>query len=110
MPNAITFALDDGTVVAVAPPARQGAGQVALGDRLEAAEKSFREALVPVTTAATEMMDSFRKLACRPEEIEIGFGVTLDGKLGGLIASANAGAHLEVKLRWGRPETTPDRE
>jgi hypothetical protein len=39
-------------------------------------------------------------MAQRPEEIEICFGVTLDGKLGGVIASANAGAHLDVTLRW----------
>ena len=44
----------------------------------------------------------------RPEEIEICFGVTLDGKLGGVIASANAGAHLDVTLRWHGPGGKPD--
>ena len=47
-----------------------------------------------------QVMDGFRGLVQRPEEIEIGFGVTLDGKLGGVIASAGAGAHLDVTLRW----------
>lgn len=38
----------------------------------------------------TQVMDDFRKLARSPQEIEIGFGVTLDGKLGGVIASVSS--------------------
>ena len=105
--DAIEFTLDDGTTVAVAAPPRAGSGAVGLGDRLEAAEKTLREALVPVTTAATQVIDGFRTMARRPEEIEICFGVTLDAKLGGVIASANAGAHLDVTLRWRGPSTRP---
>jgi hypothetical protein len=100
MTDAIEFSLDDGTVVAVASPVLSGSRPVGLGDRVQAAEKTLREALVPVTAAAAQVIDGFRKQAQRPEEIEISFGVTLDGKIGGVIASANAGAHLEVTLRW----------
>ena len=53
-------------------------------------------------------MDDFRGRGRRPEEIEISFGVTLDGKLGGVIASANAGAHLDVTLRWRAPGPARD--
>ena len=108
MPDAIEFALDDGTTVAVAAPRPDGSSAVGLGDRLQAAEKTLREALVPVTATATQVMDGFRELARSPQEIEIGFGVTLDGKLGGVIASANAGAHLDVTLRWCEPGTAAD--
>jgi len=107
MYDAIEFTLDDGTTVAVASPRLDGTGAVGLGDRLRASEKTLREALAPVTAAATQVMDGFRGLAQRPEEIEIGFGVTLDGKLGGVIASANAGAHLDVTLRWRGPSSGP---
>ncbi|MFE7302704.1 CU044_2847 family protein [Streptomyces sp. NPDC057579] len=107
MPDAIEFALSDGTVVLVAPPARSGTGAVGLGDRLQAAQQGFREALTPVTTAAAEAIDGFRNLVHRPDEVEVSFGVVLDGKLGGLIASANAGAHLDVTLRWKGSSTTP---
>jgi hypothetical protein len=100
MYEAIKFTLDDGTTVAVASPRPDGSRAVGLGDRLQASEKTLREALAPVTAAAAQVMDDFRKLAQRPEEVEISFGVTLDGKLGGVIASANAGAHLDVTLRW----------
>ncbi len=110
MPDAVAFVLDDGTTVAVAPVARTGTGAVGLGDRLAAAEKTLRQALAPVTTAAGELMESFRRLGHRPDEVEISFGVTLDGRLGGVIASANSGAHLEVKLHWSAsgPAAQPD--
>jgi hypothetical protein len=104
MVDAIEFVLDDGTTVAVASPPRAGSGAVGLGDRLETAQKTLREALGPVTAAAEQLIDGFRTMARRPEEIEVCFGVTLDGKLGGVIASANAGAHLDVKLRWHGPD------
>jgi hypothetical protein len=100
MVDAIEFVLDDGTTVAVTSPPRAGSGAVGLGDRLETAQKTLREALGPVTAAAEQIIDGFRTMARRPEEIEVCFGVTLDGKLGGVIASANAGAHLDVTLRW----------
>jgi hypothetical protein len=102
--DAVEFTLDDGTTVAIASPPRAGSGAVGLGDRLETAQKTLREALGPVTAAAEQMIDGFRTMARRPEEIEICFGVTLDGKLGGVIASANAGAHLDIKLRWHGPD------
>ena len=106
--DAIAFTLDDGTTVAVASPPRSGSSAVGLSERLEAAEKTLREALVPVTAAAAQVIDGFRAMARRPEEIEICFGVTLDGKLGGVIASANAGAHLDVTLRWHGSPAKPD--
>jgi NTP-dependent ternary system trypsin peptidase co-occuring protein len=106
--DAIEFILDDGTRVAVASPPRAGSSAVGLSDRLEAAEKTLREALVPVTAAAAQVIDGFRGMARRPEEIEICFGVTLDSKLGGVIASANAGAHLDVTLRWHGSPGKPD--
>jgi hypothetical protein len=108
MADAINFTLDDGTTVAVAAPQSYGSGAVGLGDRLQAAEKTLQEAIAPITAAATQVMDGFRELARSPEEIEIGLGVILDGKLGGVIASASAGAHLDVTLRWGAPGTADD--
>jgi hypothetical protein len=98
--DAIEFTLDDGTTVAIASAPRSGSSQVGIGDRLQAAEKTLRESLKPVTAAAEQAMDTFRAMTHHPEEVEITFGVTFDGKLGGVIASANAGAQLEVKLRW----------
>jgi len=103
MNDAIEFRLKDGTPVAVEALRRDGARAVGQSDRLHASGKTLSDALAPVTAAATEVMDGFRAQARRPEEIEISFGVTLDGKLGGVIASVGVGAHLDVTLRWRSP-------
>ncbi|GHG95749.1 CU044_2847 family protein [Streptomyces lanatus] len=104
MPDAVQFTLSDGTVVLVAPPTRTGTGAVGLGTRLETAATTLRDALTPVTTAASEVLTQFRDAPQRPDEIEVTFGVTLDAKLGALLSSASGGAHLDVTLRWsGQP-------
>ncbi|KUO21805.1 CU044_2847 family protein [Streptomyces dysideae] len=107
MPDAVQFTLSDGTVVLVAPPARAGTGAVGLGTRLESAGRSLSEALAPVTAAASEVIGGFRSLAQRPDEVEVTFGVVLDGKLGAVLASASAGAHLDVTLRWNATDPAP---
>jgi hypothetical protein len=108
MDNVIGFTLDDGTTVAVQAPRRDGSSPVGLREKLQPSEKTLRAALAPVTTAASQVLGDFRKLVQQPQEVEISFGVELDGKLGGIIASANAGAHLEVTLRWHAPGTDKD--
>ncbi|MER5427572.1 CU044_2847 family protein [Streptomyces sp. NPDC002588] len=108
MPDAVQFTLADGTVVLVAPPARAGTGAVGLGTRLESAERTLRQALAPITSAAAEVIDEFRSLSRRPDEVEVSFGVVLDGRLGAVIASAHASAHLDVSLRWSGTEAPPN--
>jgi Trypsin-co-occurring domain 1 len=108
MLEAVEFKLADGGTVAVTATAeRSGSSPVGLEERVEAAQKTLRQALAPVTAAASEVLDSFRELAQRPDELEVTFGVQLDGKLGGVIASASAGAHLDVTLRWHASEPAP---
>lgn len=107
MADAIRFTLDDGTVVLVAPPARTGTGAVGLGTRLENAGESLRQALAPISAAASEVIGQFRSIAERPDEVEVSFGVTLDAKLGAVLASADTSAHLDVTLRWSGTEPTP---
>jgi hypothetical protein len=100
MSDAIAFTLDDGTTVAVTATSRDGTRPVGARDGLAKARKTLREALAPVTAAAAQVMDEFRNLAERPDEVEVSFGVTLDGTVGGIIGSASAGSHLDVTLRW----------
>lgn len=109
MDDVIGFTLDDGTTVAVQAPRPDGSSPVGLGEKLQPAEKTLRAALAPVTAAAAQVMDDFRRLGRhRPQEIEVSFGVELDARLGGVIASASAGTHLEVTLRWRAPGTEDD--
>jgi hypothetical protein len=112
MDDVIGFTLDDGTTVAVQAPRRDGSSPVGLREKLQPSEKTLRAALAPVTAAAAQVLDDFRTVAHRPQEVEISFGVALDGKFGGVIASAKAGTHLEVTLRWRAPsaEDQGDRE
>lgn len=107
MPDAVQFTLSDGTVVLVAPPARAGTGAVGLGTRLESAAQSLRDALAPVTAAASDVIGGFRNLAQRPDEVEVTFGVVLDAKLGAVLSSASTGAHLDVTLRWNSTDAAP---
>lgn len=104
MSDIVEFTLENGAKVAVSPARpRGGSTPIGPGERMETAEKTLRQAIAPVTAAAAEMLADFRRLA-HPDEVEIAFGVALDGKLGGIIVGASAGAHLEVKLRW-KPTT-----
>lgn len=64
------------------------------------ADKSLKNSLASVTEAASEVLDGFRTMLRRPDEVEIEFGVTLDARFGALIASSSAGTHLTVSLRW----------
>jgi Trypsin-co-occurring domain 1 len=108
MSDIVEFALQDGASVAVSPARpRGGSGTISLGDRIETAEKTLRHALAPVTAAAAEMLAGFRRLA-DPDEVEIAFGVTLDGKVGGIIVGTSAGAHLDVTLRWRSRDAAED--
>jgi hypothetical protein len=107
MPNTVAFALSDGTVVLVAPP-RAGSAPVGVGPRVQAAAQTLSQALRPVTSAAAEVIDEFRSLAHRPDEVEVTFGVVLDAKLGAAIAGAKAGAHLDVTLRWSGAQPRAD--
>jgi Trypsin-co-occurring domain 1 len=100
MVDAIEFTLDDGTAVAIASASRSGSSSVGIPGRLEAAEKTLRQSLKPVTSAAEQAIASFRSMTRVPEDVEIAFGITFDAKFGGIITSANAGATLQVTLRW----------
>ncbi|WP_306319066.1 MULTISPECIES: CU044_2847 family protein [unclassified Streptomyces] len=105
MSQAVRFELADGTTVLVSPAPEDGVRKVGLGTHVANAQNSLRTSLAPVTRAAAEVIAEFRAGALRPEEIEVTFGVTLDARLGAIISSAKASAHLDVRLRWngGRP-------
>ncbi|MFH8617730.1 CU044_2847 family protein [Streptomyces sp. NPDC017979] len=108
MSDAVQFALSDGTVVLVSAPARTGTGAVGLGQRLQGAQRTLREAVAPVASAAAEVIAEFRTRAQCPEEVEVSFGITLDTQLGAVITSAKTSVHLDVRLRWSgsRPGTS----
>ncbi|MEU5980421.1 CU044_2847 family protein [Streptomyces sp. NPDC047315] len=107
MSDVVQFALSDGTTVLVSAPARTGTGAVSLGQRLQGAQRTLREAIAPVTAAAAEMIAEFRSLAQQPEEVEVAFGITLDAQLGAVLTSAKTSVHLDVRLRWSSTQPDP---
>lgn len=100
MPETVEFLLEDGTVVHVSQAERTGGGPVGLGDHLGRARQSLRQALAPVTAAASDVVDEFRAHTRCPDEIEVSFGVALDTQVGAIISTAKASTHLDVRLRW----------
>lgn len=105
MSEPVEFSLADGTQVFVdTPSSHLGTGAVGLGDGPRRSQRSLRQALAPVTSAASEVIAEFRAHALHPEEIEVSFGVTLDVEIGAVISSAKTSCHLDVTLRWsGNP-------
>jgi Trypsin-co-occurring domain 1 len=98
-----SFALGNGLQVTVAAPASTGLAPAGRLPKIARAEQTLRQALRPVTSAAEEVIEGFRAIPGRPDEIEIAFGVNLDGTFGAVLATAAVGTHLEITLRWTRP-------
>lgn len=107
MSELTSFALANGMQVTVETSA--DGGGVTPASRHAAvtrAGQTLKQALEPVTSAAAEVIESFREHTSRPDEIEIAFGVRLDGSIGAIIGSASVGSHLEVTLRWSAGNTS----
>ena len=100
MSELTSFALANDLRVTVETPGRSGVSPAGLQSRIAQAEQTFRQALQPVISAAAEVIEKFRELPGRPDEVEIHFGVKLDGTLGAIIATAAVGTHLDVTIRW----------
>lgn len=100
MTDAVQFTLSNGTAVTVSPATTDGIQVVGLSTQVARAEHTLSQALAPISSAASDMIDALRAHAHRPDEVEVNFGVVLDAKLGGIIVGANTGIHLNVTLRW----------
>jgi Trypsin-co-occurring domain 1 len=96
------FTLGDGGTVIVETqvPASRVESTGRAGKSVADAAVSLRDALAPVTSAASDMLAGFQSMVHRPDEVEIQLGVNFDATFGMVIANASAGAHLEVRLRW----------
>jgi len=104
----IRYDLSDGGSIVVTAGDTDRASLVGLGDQAaRLALTTLRGALAPVVGAASDVAEAFRGVQPQPDEFEVAFGVTLDGKLGGVIANAAAGVHFQVTLRWERPPSAP---
>ncbi|MFE7403100.1 CU044_2847 family protein [Streptomyces sp. NPDC057557] len=71
------------------------------GDRIvQAAAQTWNGALDGVRAAAEGALAQLSSIDPPPEEVEVTFGVAVDGKLGATLVSAGANAVLNVKVVW----------
>jgi hypothetical protein len=62
-------------------------------DVLDDAGRTIRAVGEQVTECVAEMQR-------KPNELEVEFGVRVDGEVGAVVATLGSGAHFSVKLRW----------
>ncbi|SDD70627.1 CU044_2847 family protein [Glycomyces harbinensis] len=88
----------------------EGAGsltRVGASERLVmTATRTWSRALDGMRLAAEGTLEQLRSIDPAPDEVEVTFGVAMDGKVGASIVSGGSGAHLNVKVVWKKPEVT----
>ena len=84
-------------------PSRSTRGQqpaASAGKVVEKAKKSFEEALESAKPGIEAALDCIGNLVQKPAEVEIEFGLKINGEAGAVFASAGAEATFNVKLSW----------
>jgi hypothetical protein len=104
MTELAVFELADGGSVLVEVDSAEGISRVGRqGDILRSVGRTFDEALSTVRDAATAALGQFQTMTCRPDEVEINFGVKLDAEVGAVIARTGMQGQLTVTLTWRAP-------
>ncbi len=63
------------------------------------AQSKFTDALKYLEPAAKAVLGTLQDIN-RPDEINLEFGIKLDGKVGAILASAGTEANFKVSLKW----------
>ena len=108
MKRVVRFRLKRGgsVLVEVEAPPQAGikpAGRA--GKAIENATLTFEEALGKIQPAAECMVERFRALATKPDQVAVEFGLKLSAEAGALIASTGIETNLKVTLTWKRQES-----
>jgi Trypsin-co-occurring domain 1 len=70
------------------------------GEVVAAATESFQAALARFRPMASAMVQQFRELGERPQEISVEFGLKLTAEAGMVIAHTGGEANFKVSLLW----------
>ncbi|HUU69919.1 MAG TPA: CU044_2847 family protein [Planctomycetota bacterium] len=102
MKQLIRYKLEHGGSVVVEVDVPDGLGMKPAGikDGFVEAEKTFEAAFEEVRKAASVVVCKLRDLAESPDELEVSFGLKMNGKAGTIFASAGAEANFNVTLTW----------
>ena len=102
------FELQDGSTVIVQtlePPTPPGVEEIGRGDELaRRASKTLEEAIDQVRPAIEVISTKIRAMVEEADEVQVEFGITLSGEVGGMLFFAKAGAeaNLGVTITWSR--------
>lgn len=85
-------------------PAEGGLARAGAGDRVvRAARETWRQALAGMRAAAEGALHELNDIDPVPDEVELSFGVAINGGFGATIVSTKADAHLQVRVVWKKP-------
>lgn len=101
------FALEDGTTVLIESlepeSAASGTQQVGRADDLaRRAATSLEVVLESARPAIDVIVSKLHAMFESADEVQVEFGLTLSGELGGIILKAGAEANFAVTLTWSR--------
>lgn len=104
MKRLIEFHLEDGTtIMAEVDELNVEGGVVPVSTKLgevEKAETTFEAAVSKIRPVAESVITTLCDIPKRPDEIELEFGLKLNGKTGIYIASVGTEANFQVRLTW----------
>jgi hypothetical protein len=111
MPELIRFRVDDDVNITVeVEPEPGGFAPAAAADGFVWAQQTFAQAMDQARHAAEVAYDQFRKMAQRPDEVELKLGIRLSASAGAVLAKTTTDANVTVRLVWRAGPATPAAE
>lgn len=99
------FTLEDGSSVIVQTlepaTAQEGVDEIGRADELaKKASQTLEKSIDDIRPAIEAVSAKIREMAKSANEVQLQFGITLSGELGGVVAKAGAEANFAVTLTW----------
>jgi Trypsin-co-occurring domain 1 len=69
-------------------------------DAVRKLKGALEEAVETIKAVGEQITDGIEEMTRKPSDLEIEFGVKIDGEVGAVVATLSSGAHFSVKLRW----------
>lgn len=88
-------------------PESDGSGLARAGAR-ERIEHTWGQSLSSLRSAAEGALNQLQEITPTPDEIEVAFGVKMNGRLGTAVISAGGEANLMVKVVWKKSSAITD--
>jgi Trypsin-co-occurring domain 1 len=89
-----------GTVLVEVHDLDESASRVARGDIPAETTRRFDDVLEIVRPIASAVLSKIEGLGRAPDSVEVEFGIALSFRLGAVLASSGADAHLRVSIKW----------